>query len=132
MFVILLQFREAFQRVSSPTHFRTTVLLANLHILLGFVYMGVSTFSTNQIKQLRQEEYLSMRQYVYNANYTDLILNETIENVQYKNSLFKNVTFTHMNLNHVEFLNCSIEDVEFINVKSSITYFQDSIIKDCK
>lgn len=94
--------------------------------------MGVSTFSTNQIKQLRQEEYLSMRQYVYNANYTDLILNETIENVQYKNSLFKNVTFTHMNLNHVEFLNCSIEDVEFINVKSSITYFQDSIIKDCK
>nr|CAI5860033.1 unnamed protein product [Callosobruchus analis] len=56
-------FRQAFQRVSSPTHFRTTLLLASLHFLLGFLYMGVSTFSSTIIKDLREHEYFLHKQY---------------------------------------------------------------------
>ncbi|XP_023311112.1 synaptic vesicle glycoprotein 2B-like [Anoplophora glabripennis] len=125
-------FREAFQRVSSPTHFRTTLLLATLHLLLGFLYMGVSTFSTTIIKDLREQEYYLHRQYINNVDYYGVTINKTIENVQYQNTVFRNVTFTHINLNHVDFLNCTIEESEFISVKASVSYFKSSIIKDCR
>ncbi|XP_019877927.2 synaptic vesicle glycoprotein 2B-like isoform X2 [Aethina tumida] len=128
----LNSFREALQRISSPMHFRTTLLLAVLHLLLGFTYMGVSTFSWSYIKQLRDQEYKSSRQFVENATYTGLTMNSTIENVQYKNSVFRNMSFTHMSLNHVEFLNCTIDETEFMNVKASVSRFEDSVIKNCR
>ncbi|KAJ8955881.1 hypothetical protein NQ318_005429 [Aromia moschata] len=126
-------FREAFQRVSSPTHFRTTLLLATLHLLLGFLYMGVSTFSTNAIRELREAEYQLQKQYVANATpYNGVTFNDTIDNVQYTGVIFRNVTFAHMNLNHVDFVNCTIEESEFINVKASVSYFRESLIRDCR
>lgn len=94
--------------------------------------MGISNFSTSMIKQIKDQEYFSERKYILNKNFTGVIFNNTLENVQYKNTLFKNVTFKHINLNHVEFLNCTIDEAEFINVKSSITCFKNSTIKDSR
>ncbi|KAG5888000.1 hypothetical protein JTB14_016624 [Gonioctena quinquepunctata] len=125
-------FREAFQFVSCPTHFRRTLLLASFHFLLGFLYMGVSTFSSTIIKELRDQEYFANKQYVANETFTGVVFNSTIENVRYGNVSFKNATFTHMNLNHVEFVNCTVEESEFINVKASVSYFKDSVIKDSR
>ncbi|CAH1110318.1 unnamed protein product [Psylliodes chrysocephalus] len=125
-------FREAFQRVSSPTHFRTTILLATLHLLTGFLYMGISTFSTAIIKDLKEEDYSLQKQYINNKNYTSSYFNTTMENIQFKNILFKNATFAHMDLNHVDFINCIVEESEFINVKASVSLFTESIIKDTR
>ncbi|CAH0552105.1 unnamed protein product [Brassicogethes aeneus] len=125
-------FREALQRISSPIHFRTTLLLAALHLLLGFIYMGVSTFSWSYIKHLRDEEYRSSRQFFDNVTYTGITINDTIDNVQYSNSVFRNMTFTNMGLNHVEFYNCTLEDTEFFNVKASVLRFDISTIKNCR
>lgn len=94
--------------------------------------MGISTFSTSIIHQLKNEDYDSQRRYISDTNYTNIVFNTTLENRQYKNVTFKNVTFRHINLNHVEFLNCTIDEGEFINVKSSITYFANSTIKDSR
>ncbi|KAF2904022.1 hypothetical protein ILUMI_02159 [Ignelater luminosus] len=125
-------FREAFQRISSPSHFRTTLLLATLHLILGFVYMGISTFSYSRIREMKELNYFSMKRYLNNVNYTGYTFNTTIENVQYKESIFKNVSFAHLDFNHVEFVNCLFEEAEFSNVKSSITYFENSTIKDSR
>lgn len=124
-----LQFREAFQRISSPSHFRTTLLLATLHLLIGFLYMGITTFATSKIREINDLDYFLLKRFVNNANYTELTFNSTIENVQYRDTIFRNVTFTHLDLNHVEFVDCLFDNVEFSNVKSSITYFENSTIK---
>lgn len=113
-------------------YFKTTLLLAALHLLLGFLYIGVATFSTSLIKELRDEEYFFHRQYIDSTNHFGTVFNHTIENVQYSNNTFKNVTFVNLSLNHVDFLNCTIEESEFVNVKSSVSYFRKSIIKDSR
>ncbi|XP_031329329.1 synaptic vesicle glycoprotein 2B-like isoform X2 [Photinus pyralis] len=128
----LSTFREAFQRIYSPSHFKTTLLLATLHLLLGFCYMGISTFSYSRIRETNDLHYFSMKKYISNQNYTDVMFNSTVENVQYKECNFENVTFTHLHFNHVEFVNCMFEETEFNNVKSSITYFENSTIKDSR
>ncbi|CAH1364203.1 unnamed protein product, partial [Tenebrio molitor] len=128
----LESFREVFQRISSPTHFRTTLLLAALHLIVGFTYMGISAFSTSMIKQIKDQEYYSDRQYIFNRNFTGIVFNTTLENLQYKNTSFKNVTFKHINLNHVDFQNCTVDEAEFINVKTSITFFENSTIKNSR
>ncbi|CAH2007800.1 unnamed protein product [Acanthoscelides obtectus] len=125
-------FRQAFQRVSSPTHFRTTLLLASLHFLLGFLYMGISAFSSTIIKDLREHEYFLHKQYVTNDNFSRIYVNHTMENVEYRSTTFSNATFSHMNLNHVDFVNCTIEDSEFNSVKASVSYFKDTTIKDSR
>lgn len=81
---------------------------------------------------MKELNYFSMKRYINNVNYTGYTFNTTIENVQYKESIFKNVSFTHLDFNHVEFVNCIFEEAEFSNVKSSITYFENSTIKDCR
>lgn len=114
-------------------HFRTTLLLAALHLLLGFLYMGIATFSTTIIKEQRDHEYFLQKQYINNTNYSGAIFNSTIiENVWYSNTIFKNVTFVNLNLNHVDFVNCTIEESEFLNVKSSVSYFKNSTVKDSR
>ncbi|KAJ3648424.1 hypothetical protein Zmor_020229 [Zophobas morio] len=124
--------RETFQRISSPTHFRTTLLLAALHLIVGFTYMGISNFSTSTIKEIKDEEYNLNRKYIFNKNFTGVVFNNTMENLEYVNTTFKNVTFKHINLNHVRFQNCTVDEAEFINVKSSITSFKNSTIKDSR
>lgn len=94
--------------------------------------MGVTTFSTEKIKQINDLEYNSLKRHISNENYTDVLFNTTVENVEYKNSIFKNVTFSNLEFNHVKFINCTFDETEFTNVKSSITAFKYSIIKDCK
>lgn len=130
--LIYFQFREAMQRVSSPTHFRITMILAGLHFILGFGYNGISSFSTALIREMNDQEYYSSTTQISNFNFTDSLFNTTIENVQYNESMFKNTTFRHLNLNHVKFLNCVFEDVEFTNVKSSISTFENCTIKNCR
>ncbi|KAF5270225.1 hypothetical protein FQA39_LY08439 [Lamprigera yunnana] len=125
-------FREAFQRIYSPSHFKTTLLLATLHLILGFTYMGISTFSYYRIREMNDLHYFSMKKYLSNQNYTEVTFNSTIENVQYKDSIFRNVTFIHLDFNHVEFVNCLFEEAEFSNVKSSITYFENCTVKDSR
>lgn len=77
-------------------------------------------------------QYYSMRKHINNANYIGIIFNSTIENVQYHDSNFKNVTFSHLDFNHVEFIDCLFDKAEFSNVKTSITYFLNSTIKDSR
>ncbi|XP_017772502.1 PREDICTED: synaptic vesicle glycoprotein 2B-like [Nicrophorus vespilloides] len=123
---------EAFQRICSPVHLKTTSLLATLHLLLGFIYMGVSSYSAAMIKDINNVEYNSMRRTVINVNYTGTNFNHTIENVQYIGTFFKNVSFKHLEFQHVEFLDCIFEEAEFTNVKSSITYFVNTTIKNSR
>lgn len=94
--------------------------------------MGISTFSTAIIKDLKEEDYSLQKQYINNKNYTSSYFNTTMENIQFKNILFKNATFAHMDLNHVDFINCIVEESEFINVKASVSLFTESIIKDTR
>lgn len=103
-----------------------------MHFLLGFVYNGVSTLSTNLIKEINDQDYDALRTHVVGANYTGRIFNNTIENVQYNDTLFKNVTFKNLNLNHVEFFDCLFDEAEFTNVKSSITVFENSTVKNSR
>ncbi|CAG9860560.1 unnamed protein product [Phyllotreta striolata] len=126
----VVSFREAFQRVSSPMHFRTTLLLAALHFLSGFLYMGVSAFSASVLKHLKEDDYFLHRQHVRDTNYTGGHFNATVENVLFENVIFKNATFAHMNLIHVDFVNCTVDESEFINVKASVSFFTESLIKD--
>lgn len=84
------------------------------------------------IKELNDKHYDSSKVHIFGANYTDHIFNATIENVEYRDCLFRNSTFTHLNLNHVEFFNCLFDEVEFSNVKSSITVFKNSTIRNCR
>lgn len=123
---------EAFQKLTAPSVYSTTFLLGGLHLLLGFVYMGVSTLSSGRIKQINDIHYNSLRRYINDANYTGIYFNSTVENVQYKDSTFYNVTFTHLDFNHVEFVNCFFEKTEFSNVKSSITFFINSTVKNSR
>lgn len=118
--------------MSSPSHFRTTSLLAALHLIMGFVFMGISTFSTLRIKYMNDLQYYSMRRHVRNTDFSGMTFNSTIENVQYAESIFRNVTFSKLDFNHVEFADCLFEYVKFSNVKSSITYFINSTIKDSR
>nr|XP_023030215.1 synaptic vesicle glycoprotein 2B-like isoform X2 [Leptinotarsa decemlineata] len=125
-------FREAFQFVSCPTHFRRTLLLASLNFLIGFMYTGSSEFIPFSIKVLREQEYFSQKQYINDRTFADTIFNGTMENMRYSNTLFRNVSFRHMSLNHVEFINCTVEESEFINIKTSVSYFKDSVVKDSR
>lgn len=131
-FLFIFQFRQAFQKVSSPMHFRTTLLLSGYHLLIGFIYMGVATFSFSILKQLRGHEYLLHKQYIDNGNYSEIVFNHSMENIQYANTIFKNATFINLSLNHVDFINCTIEESDFINVKSSVTFFRKSTIKETR
>lgn len=123
---------DAFRRISSPAHFRTTALLALLHLLLGFVYMGISSYSSAMIKDMNDQEYNAMRKYIVHASYVDRVFDATIENIEYRDSLFKNVTFKNLELRHVEFVNCVFDEAEFTNVKSSITYFLNTTVRDSR
>ncbi|KRT84537.1 hypothetical protein AMK59_163, partial [Oryctes borbonicus] len=125
-------FREVFQRMLSPSNYRTTILLGTLHLLLGFLYMGISTFSASMIKELNNAHFSQLKRHISDVNYTGTVFNATIENVQYRDSYFINVTFKHIEFNHVEFVNCLFEDAEFSDIKSSITYFENSTIKDSR
>ncbi|KAK9872516.1 hypothetical protein WA026_017983 [Henosepilachna vigintioctopunctata] len=125
-------FQEVIQKISTPTHFRATVVLAILHLLFGFVYMGISSFSVALLKEYKNEDYFSERAYLEHEFYTDMVFNRSKENVEYKYTVFKNVSFYHISLNHVLFSSCIIEDSEFINVKTSKTYFEHVTIKNCK
>ncbi|KAL3287601.1 hypothetical protein HHI36_002069 [Cryptolaemus montrouzieri] len=125
-------FQEVIQRISTPTHFRSTLLLAVLHLIFGFIYMGVSSFSVSLLKEYKNQDYFSERTYIEHEFFTDMVFNRSKENVEYKNTVFKNVTFYHTVLNHVLFSSCIIEDSEFNNVKTSKTYFEHVTIKNCK
>ncbi|KAF7267284.1 hypothetical protein GWI33_019474 [Rhynchophorus ferrugineus] len=124
-------FREAFQKVSSPIYFRTTLLLATVHFLVGFIYTGISTFSSTLIKELREREYLMRKKFVEGQNFTGKF-NETIENVFFRDCAFDNVTFAHLNLIHVNFWNCSVQSSEFVNVKTSVMTFENSVINNSR
>ncbi|CAG9813745.1 unnamed protein product [Phaedon cochleariae] len=125
-------FREAFQFVSCPANFRSTLLLASLHFLLGFLYTGLTTYTSAIMQDQRDHKYFSDKQYISNENYTGVVFNSTLENREYQNALFKNATFTHLLLNHVGFVNCTVIESEFIDVKASVSYFKDSSIIDSR
>lgn len=84
------------------------------------------------IKEMNDRDYYALKRHIVGVNYTGRVFNSTKENVEYSDCIFKNVTFRHLNLNHVEFVNCLFEDVEFTNVKSSISMFENSTIKNCR
>lgn len=125
-------FHEVIQRISTPTHFHTTTLLAVLHLILGFVYMGVSTFTASLLQEYKNQDYYLARTYVENQNFTGAFINKTLENTEYKFGYFKNTTFYHMTLSHIKFDSCYFENVNFTKVVSSISYFENSTIKNCR
>lgn len=94
--------------------------------------MGITTFSSTKIKEINDYEYQLHKKHIINEKFNGTFFNSTIENKQYKGTLFKNVTFYHMQFNHVEFINCTFDETEFANVKSSITYFYNSTIRETR
>jgi uncharacterized protein YjbI with pentapeptide repeats len=69
---------------------------------------------------------------IVNATYDGTAFNTSVENVRWIDSFFKNCSFHHLTFSHVSFDNCTIEDVRFEIIKSSRTYFRNSIIKDSR
>ncbi|XP_044745626.1 synaptic vesicle glycoprotein 2B-like [Coccinella septempunctata] len=128
----LTSFQEIIRKISTPTHFRVTLLLAILHLIYGFVYVGISSFSVSLLKEYKNQEFFSSRTYVQHEFFTDTAFNRSIENVEYKFTTFKNVSFSHINLNHVLFTSCIFDDSEFVNVKTSKTYFEHVTVQNCR
>jgi hypothetical protein len=83
-------------------------------------------------KLVSTSEYEARTNLISNATYDGHSFNTSVENVRWMDSLFKNCSFHHLTLNHVSFDNCSIEDVRFEIIKSSRTYFRNSVIKDSR
>lgn len=94
--------------------------------------MGITTFSSSKIKEIKDDEYRLQKKHIVNVNYSGIVFNSTIENAEYRDTTFQNVTFYHMQFNHVDFINCNFDETEFANVKSSITYFYNSTVKESK
>jgi hypothetical protein len=83
-------------------------------------------------KLMSTAEYDAQTSVVSNVTYDGHTFNTSVENVRWIDSCFKNCSFHHLTLNHVSFDNCSIEDVRFEIIKSSRTYFRNSVIKDSR
>ncbi|PNF42036.1 hypothetical protein B7P43_G12228 [Cryptotermes secundus] len=77
-------------------------------------------------------EYDARTSLITNATYDGHAFNTSVENVRWIDSFFKNCSFHHLTFNHVSFDNCTVEDVRFEIIKSSRTYFRNSVIKDSR
>jgi uncharacterized protein YjbI with pentapeptide repeats len=83
-------------------------------------------------KLVSTREYEQQTTIYTNRSYSDTAFDKNIENVRWIDSSFKNCTFHHLIFSHVSFDNCTIDDVHFEIIKSSRTYFRNSIIKDSR
>ncbi|XP_066249429.1 synaptic vesicle glycoprotein 2B-like isoform X1 [Euwallacea similis] len=120
---------QVFYKIFSPIYFKTTIILAILHLICGFASMGVSTFSTSMIKELREWEYLEQKRFVENQSFSGFY-NDSLENVFFKDCTFHDCVFSQMNLVHVNFWNCTIRKSKFFNVKTSILSIENSVVAD--
>jgi len=77
-------------------------------------------------------EYEAQTSLIANFTYNGIAFNTSVENVRWVDSFFKNCSFHHLTFSHVSFDNCTIDDVRFEIIKSSRTYFRNSIIKDSR
>lgn len=61
---------------------------------------------------------------IKNKSYSNVLFNDSIENLRYINCVFKNSTFRQLFFNHVKFINCSFHETHFKNVKVSSSNFE--------
>nr|CAD7441265.1 unnamed protein product [Timema bartmani] len=97
-----------------------------------YSYYGLTIWFPDYIKQLKVDQYTENTNVTFNATFVGVSFNMSIENVHWMSSSFIDCRFHHLILSHVTFSNCTLEKVEFSNVKSSRTYFKDSLIQDCR
>jgi VNT family MFS transporter (synaptic vesicle glycoprotein 2) len=95
-------------------------------------YYGLTIWFPEYMKLLKTREYEARTSIITNATYDGNAFNASVENVRWIDSFFRNCSFHHLTFSHVSFDNCSIEDVRFEIIKSSRTYFRNSVIKDSR
>ena len=83
-------------------------------------------------KLVSTREYEAQTTLHINKTYNGIAFNTSVENERWIDSFFKNCSFHHLTFSHVSFDNCTIDDVRFEIIKSSRTYFRNSIIKDSR
>nr|CAD7262481.1 unnamed protein product [Timema shepardi] len=99
---------------------------------IHYRYYGLTIWFPDYIKQLKVDQYTENTNVTFNATFVGVSFNTSVENVHWMSSSFIDCRFHHLILSHVTFSNCTLEKVEFSNVKSSRTYFKDSLIQDCR
>lgn len=83
-------------------------------------------------KLVSTKEYEAQTELIANKTYNGFAFNTSVENVHWIDSFFKNCSFHNLTFSHVTFDNCIIHEVRFEIIKSSRTYFKNSIIKDSR
>ncbi|CAG2066035.1 unnamed protein product, partial [Timema podura] len=126
------EFWNSFLQLFIPPNLRVTSVLLVLWFTAAFGYYGLTIWFPDYIKQLKVDQYTENTNVTFNATFVGVSFNTSIENVHWMSSSFIDCRFHHLILSHVTFSNCTLEKVEFSNVKSSRTYFKDSLIQDCR
>nr|CAD7585942.1 unnamed protein product [Timema genevievae] len=130
--MMVYQFWNSFLQLFIPPNLRVTSVLLVLWFTAAFGYYGLTIWFPDYIKKLKVDQYTENTNVTFNATFVGVSFNTSIENVHWMSSSFIDCRFHHLILSHVTFSNCTLEKVEFSNVKSSRTYFKDSLIQDCR
>nr|CAD7198293.1 unnamed protein product [Timema douglasi] len=130
--MMVYQFWNSFLQLFMPPNLRVTSVLLVLWFTAAFGYYGLTIWFPDYIKQLKVDQYTENTNVTFNATFVGVSFNTSVENVHWMSSSFIDCRFHHLILSHVTFSNCTLEKVEFSNVKSSRTYFKDSLIQDCR
>nr|CAD7396420.1 unnamed protein product [Timema cristinae]CAD7432330.1 unnamed protein product [Timema monikensis] len=130
--MMVYQFWNSFLQLFIPPNLRVTSVLLVLWFTAAFGYYGLTIWFPDYIKQLKVDQYTENTNVTFNATFVGVSFNTSVENVHWMSSSFIDCRFHHLILSHVTFSNCTLEKVEFSNVKSSRTYFKDSLIQDCR
>ncbi|KDR10619.1 synaptic vesicle glycoprotein 2B-like [Zootermopsis nevadensis] len=125
-------FWNSFLQLFVQPHLQVTLLFIVLWFTASFGYYGLTTWFPEYMQLLKTREYESRTSLISNATYDGSAFNTSVENIRWVDSFFKNCSFHHMTFSHVNFDNCTIEDVRFEIIKTSRTYFRNSIIKDSR
>lgn len=125
-------FWNSFLQLFIQPHLPITLLLIVLWFTAAFGYYGMMVWFPEYTKLVSTWEYEAQTSLIVNATYNGTAFNTSVENVRWIDSFFKNCSFHHLTFSHVSFDNCTIDDVRFEIIKSSRTYFRNSIIKDSR
>lgn len=125
-------FWNSFLQLFVQPRLPVTLLLIVLWFTASFGYYGMRAWFPEYKKLVSTSEYEARTSLIANATYDGHAFNTSVENVRWIDSFFKNCSFHHLTFNHVSFDNCTVEDVRFEIIKSSRTYFRNSVIKDSR
>ena len=121
-------FWNSFLELFISPHLRVTVVLIIIWSTVSFGLYGLMVWCPEYLKLIRATEYKNHTEQISGMEYKEKMFSGSLENRQYRDSIFLNCKFTKMVFSHVDFDNCTFQSVEFSSIKSSKTHFTDSVI----